>query len=133
MIDLDVPVQHYLPEFRLADPRAARVTVRHLLNQTSGMSISADQEWRLPQPANLKEAVARLGGLRLIADPGAEFNYHNPNYSVLARLVEVTAGRDFASFMRTSIFLPLGMRDTATVDFVDERRDGVGGDAGACH
>jgi CubicO group peptidase (beta-lactamase class C family) len=124
-IDLDAPVQRYLPAFRLADPRAARITVRHLLNQTSGMTIAVDHEWRLPQPANLKEAVARLGGLRLATDPGAQFSYHNPNYSVLARLVEVTGGTDFASFMRTNIFLPLGMRDTSTVDFVDERRDGV--------
>src|SRR5688500_7250573 len=38
-LDLDAPVQRYLPWFRVADPNAsARITVRHLLNQTSGLS-----------------------------------------------------------------------------------------------
>jgi CubicO group peptidase (beta-lactamase class C family) len=38
-VDLDAPVQRYLPWFRLADPAAsARITVRHLLNQTSGLA-----------------------------------------------------------------------------------------------
>jgi CubicO group peptidase (beta-lactamase class C family) len=38
-IDLDTPVQHYIPWFRVADLTAsAQITVRHLLNQTSGFS-----------------------------------------------------------------------------------------------
>jgi CubicO group peptidase (beta-lactamase class C family) len=37
-IELDAPVQRYLPWFRVADPAAsAQITVRHLLNQTSGL------------------------------------------------------------------------------------------------
>src|SRR6266516_4779552 len=38
-LELDAPIQRYLPWFRVADPDAsARITVRHLLNQTSGIS-----------------------------------------------------------------------------------------------
>ena len=38
-VELDVPVQTYLPWFRVADPQAsAQITLRHLLNQTSGFS-----------------------------------------------------------------------------------------------
>jgi len=38
-VDLDAPVQRYIPRFRVADPRAsALITVRHLLNRTSGLS-----------------------------------------------------------------------------------------------
>ena len=37
LIDLDAPVQQYLPDFQLADPRASEITVRQLLNQTSGL------------------------------------------------------------------------------------------------
>jgi CubicO group peptidase (beta-lactamase class C family) len=124
-IDLDMPVRRYLPEFRLADSRSAGLTIRHLLNQTSGMTIGRDREWQLPQPRNLKEAVARLAPLRLAFDPGTGFSYHNPNYTVLARLVEVTSGLSFSAYMRTNIFLPLDMTDTATVDFMDEDRDHV--------
>ena len=43
-IDLDAPVQRYLPWFRVADPQAsAQMTVRHLLNQTSGLPTSSGE------------------------------------------------------------------------------------------
>jgi CubicO group peptidase (beta-lactamase class C family) len=39
-VELDAPLQRYLPWFRVADPQAsAQITVRHLLNQTSGLSV----------------------------------------------------------------------------------------------
>src|SRR5512136_1383352 len=39
-VELDAPVQRYLPWFRVADPQAsAQITVRHLLHQTSGFSM----------------------------------------------------------------------------------------------
>ena len=51
LVDLDAPVQRYLPDFRVADPEAsAEITVRHLLHQTSGLS--------------------RLDGRRFVAHPG---------------------------------------------------------------
>ena len=43
-VELDTPVQRYLPWFRVADPRAsAQITVRHLLNHTSGLSMLQGQ------------------------------------------------------------------------------------------
>src|SRR5215467_11450829 len=44
-VELDVPVQRYLPWFRVADPTAsARITVRQLLNQTSGIPGDSEHE-----------------------------------------------------------------------------------------
>ena len=41
-LQLDAPVRRYVPEFRLADRRAAdRITVRHVLQQTSGLPATA--------------------------------------------------------------------------------------------
>ena len=43
-VELDAPVQRYLPWFRIADPEAsAQITVRHLLNQTSGLPTSSGE------------------------------------------------------------------------------------------
>ena len=124
-IVLDEPVIRYLPAFRLADPRASRITVRQLMNQTSGMANSTYAEWRLPQPRSLEEAVARLRRAGLAHDPGSQFSYHNPNYTVLARLVEAVSGHPFADYMHENIFAPLGMISTRAVDHVDETRDGA--------
>ncbi|NRQ40673.1 beta-lactamase family protein [Nonomuraea sp. NN258] len=115
-VELDRPVRTYLPEFTMADPRAAAITVRQLLDQTSGMADSAFREKSLPQPSTLRGAVARLKTAGLAAAPGTVHRYHNTNYQVAARLVEVVAGRPFADHLRASVFEPLGMRHSTTID-----------------
>jgi hypothetical protein len=109
-------VTRYLPGFRLADPRGARITVRMLLDQTSGMADSAFPDLTLPQPHTLAEAVTRLRDAGLADEPGARYHYHNPNYQVAARIVEVVAGRPFGGYLRERLFGPLGMASSTTVD-----------------
>ncbi|WP_372669568.1 serine hydrolase domain-containing protein [Amycolatopsis kentuckyensis] len=115
-LELDAPVPRYLPDFRLADDRGARITVRMLLDQTSGMADSAFPDLALPQPHTLAEAVSRLKDAQLASEPGTQFHYHNPNYEVAARIVEVVAGQPFAEYLKTRLFAPLGMTASSTVD-----------------
>ncbi|MGW7755494.1 serine hydrolase domain-containing protein [Streptomyces violaceusniger] len=122
-VDLDKPAHHYLPEFTMADRRAQKITVRQLLNQTSGMADSAYPDLTRPQAHTLTEAVADMRKAGLAAEPGAEWNYHNPNYFVAARLVEVVSGRPFADYMATRVFRPLGMTHTESVDTTDDMPD----------
>ncbi|MEU8899939.1 serine hydrolase domain-containing protein [Nocardia sp. NPDC048505] len=115
-VRLDDPVRQHLPEFRLADARGARITVRQLLNQTSGITDQTLREKSLPQPESLAEAVVRARQAKLSAEPGAEHAYTNTNFHLAARLVEVSAGVPFAEYLRDRIFRPLGMRDTLSID-----------------
>lgn len=115
-IDLDASVQKYLPEFTMADPRAAKITVRELLHQTSGMSDRTFPELTLPAPDTLKDAVAMLRTAPLATAPGTRMSYHNPNYAVAARLVEVVAGVSFDEHLAAAVFGPLGMTSTRTVN-----------------
>ncbi|WP_433781414.1 serine hydrolase domain-containing protein [Actinomycetospora sp. CA-101289] len=115
-IDLDAPVRRYLPGFATADPGAsARTTVRDLLNHTSGIAdtgfpaITADEQ-------DLERRVASLRSARPASEPGTEFHYSDPNYQVLARLVEVVTGEPWARYLAREVFAPLGMtRTLATV------------------
>ncbi|MFD7510602.1 MULTISPECIES: serine hydrolase domain-containing protein [Streptomyces] len=122
-VDPDEPVRRYVPEFTMADDRARTITVRQLLNQTSGMADSAHPDLRRAQPHTLREAVAGLAGSRLAADPGTAWNYHNPNYVLAARLVETVSGRPYADYLATEVFGPLGMDDARTVDTTDAMPD----------
>ncbi|MEV4056093.1 serine hydrolase domain-containing protein [Amycolatopsis sp. NPDC049688] len=115
-VGLDEPVTRYLPEFRLADPRGGRITVRMLLDQTSGMADSAFPDLKLAQPRTLAEAVTRLAEAGLADEPGTAFHYHNPNYEVAARIVEVVAGQPFADYLSGHVFRPLGMTASTSVD-----------------
>lgn len=122
-VELDAPVRRYLPEFRLADPRSDRITVRQLLTQTSGMSDTAFADLREPQAHNLTEAIERLRDAKMADEPGTDYHYHNPNFQVAARIVEVVGGMPFADYLRDRVFGPIGMADSSTVDTAREAKE----------
>ncbi|WP_225878251.1 serine hydrolase domain-containing protein [Spongiactinospora rosea] len=111
-VSLDDPVVKVLPDFRMADPRFTRITVRQLLSHTSGLSNDTNNEYVFPPPRSAREIVARLADKTLAADPGTRSEYHNTNYSIAARIVEVVSGKPFGAFLRAELFTPLGMTGT---------------------
>lgn len=119
-VELDGPVRTHLPEFRLDDPRADRITVRQLLDQTSGLSDSTVHPFTRPQPDSLAEAVASMRSATLVAEPGERWEYHNPNFQVAARLVEVVSGLPFDDYLQKHVFAPLGMTGSRAIDTADE-------------
>ncbi|CAM3175060.1 serine hydrolase domain-containing protein [Stackebrandtia soli] len=117
-IALDEPVTDQLPEFRMADKRYRDITVRHLLNQTSGLTENPDSVdiVDLEDATSLAEMVERLGDDRLSTDPGSDWAYCNVNYDLAARLVEVVTGLSFDEYMERYLFGPLGMNGSANSD-----------------
>jgi CubicO group peptidase (beta-lactamase class C family) len=113
-VELDAPVQRYLPWFCIADPQAsAQVTVRHLLNQTSGLStvagsiILADFDNR---PEATERQVRALSKLKLTSPPGAKCEYSNLNYNILGLIIETASAETYAEYIQKHIFTPLAMR-----------------------
>jgi CubicO group peptidase (beta-lactamase class C family) len=113
-VELDAPVQRYLPWFRVADPQAsAQMTVRHLLNQTSSLPV-------LPSEAALADfddrsdaterQVRALSTLKLTRPVGAKFEYSNTNYNILGLVVEAVSGQSYADYIQEHVFNPLKMR-----------------------
>lgn len=115
-IDLDAPVQRYLPEFRVRSPDGgASITVRHLLNQTSGLSDPGFPEMRMAQPDSLTGRIASLQTAIAEVEPGKAFHYFNSNYSIVARIVETVSGKPFDDVLEQKLFKPLGMISTSAV------------------
>ncbi|MER7370299.1 serine hydrolase domain-containing protein [Nonomuraea wenchangensis] len=77
---LDDPVVRHLPEFCLADPRAEQITIRHLLDHSSGMSDTTNPRGGAVPAGLLRQAVADLRPAWFAAAPGQRQSYHNPNY-----------------------------------------------------
>lgn len=123
-IALDEPVARQLPGFTMADPRYERVTVRHLLNQTSGFSDTTIDVTSLEEVSSLAEYTAGLAGAALADDPGTRYRYCNVNFEVAARLVEVASGRGFAEYLRSEVFGPLGMARSAVTAAEGRPADG---------
>jgi CubicO group peptidase (beta-lactamase class C family) len=113
-IDLDAPVIKYLPYFRLADERYKQITVRQMLNHTSGMPDVQDYEWDKPQydDGALERFVRSLGDRKLIADPGAKMQYSNMAFEVLGDVIAKVSGISFEDYVKRNILDPLGMKSS---------------------
>jgi CubicO group peptidase (beta-lactamase class C family) len=110
-MQLDAPVQRYLPWFRVADRTAsAQMRVYHLLHQTSGLPTSAGAEAMAGTgQASLEQRVRGLRAVDLATPVGSSFHYSNANYLVLGLLVQVVSGQSYGAYMQQHIFTPLQM------------------------
>lgn len=117
-IELDAPVQRYIPWFQVADPTAsAEISVRHLLNQTSGISTAAgNSDLTRDDFADdaLQQRALALQTVQLSQPVGATFQYANANYDLLGLLVETVSGLAYEDYIQQHIFAPLDMRHSAT-------------------
>ena len=117
-IEMDAPVQRYLPWFRVADPQAsAEMTVRHLLNQTSSLPTSSG-EIQMADFDNSPDAAERqaraLSTLMLTRPVGSAFEYSNVNYNLLGLIIEAASGESYADYIQKHIFTPLEMSHSYT-------------------
>jgi len=107
----DQPVRDFLPEL----PAAARsVTVRHLLNHTSGLW---DYEDVIPESRTAqlddRDVLALVSSKDSLYFPaGSQYRYSNSGYVLLGLIVARVSGMSFPAFLRARIFLPLGMGAT---------------------
>ncbi|MFA1537852.1 serine hydrolase domain-containing protein [Actinomadura monticuli] len=106
LVELDAPVDTYLPGFREA-------TVRQLLCHTAGFEGDVFTDTGKGDDC-LERYVELLAEVPQIFEPGAMFSYNNAAYSVLGRIVEVVRGEPFDRCMRDHLFTPLGMTHAAS-------------------
>ena len=113
-VELDAPVQKYLPWFTLADKEAsAQITVRHLLNQISGISEKdGNRFWN--SDANAEEAVRLMNTIQLSHPVGTKYEYCNLNFVVLGLVVEKVSGQSYGKYVTKHILAPLDMRNSYT-------------------
>jgi CubicO group peptidase (beta-lactamase class C family) len=123
-LELDAPVQRYLPWFSVADATAsAQITVRHLLNQTSGLSTKTGRTFQGSGDTSataLEDTVRRLSTAELAEPVGAKHQYSTVNYSVLGLIVQEVAGESYEQYVQTKILDPLRMRTSYTSDAAAE-------------
>ena len=120
---LDAPVQRYLTWFAVRDRVAStRITVRHLLNHTSGLPKSAGlQLIRSAEAATRTDEARLVTGVRLHNAPGAAFEYSNANYWLLGLVLEAVTGTSYETYVQAHVFSPLGMAHTYTDEGKAER------------
>ena len=112
-LKLDDDMSKYVPQFPL---RGKHVTIRHLLNHTSGIhSYTSSPEWQKTWSTPLSpDAIVQF----VAADsfdfaPGARYRYNNTGYVLLGMVIEKVTGQKYANYLEAQFFKPLGMRQTS--------------------
>lgn len=115
-VDLDAPVQRYLPAWN--GPHKELVTVRHLLTHSSGLPA-----WR----PIYKEATDTASAMRLVYEtpldtlPGVRMVYSDLGAILLGEVVRAVTGQRLDAYVAAHVFGPLGMRDTRYLPPESER------------
>jgi D-alanyl-D-alanine carboxypeptidase len=116
---LDDPIERWLPG---TVPGGQDITLRHLLNHTSGLfdylralpmqppATFLDIRWRTWEP---RELVALATSQPPVAEPGVRYSYSNTNYILLGMVVQKATGQPYGVEVERRIIKPLGLRHTS--------------------
>jgi CubicO group peptidase (beta-lactamase class C family) len=116
-IRLDDDVAKYVPEY---SSRGKRVTIRQLLNHTSGMRDVSDlgdafsRTLRVDVPQ--KDVLALIRDQPFNFEPGSNWSYNNTGYYLLGVILERVAGTPYVHYVRQNLARPAGLVATTSCD-----------------
>jgi CubicO group peptidase (beta-lactamase class C family) len=110
-LSLDDPLSKH---FKECPKDKAKVTLRQLLNHTSGIQSGFRNEWKFDgnKRDSLVECVLHLP---MESKPGEKFEYSNSGYGFAAAVLEQVSGKTWEEFCVEELFRPAGMKDACTI------------------
>ncbi|WP_417451384.1 serine hydrolase domain-containing protein [Kordiimonas sp.] len=117
-LDIDRPVTHYMPALNIQNQWApqSRVTVRHLLDHTSGFDDA--RLWQMfsndisPDTPLIYAFERSPEVLKAHTRPGTRFSYSNSGYALLGLLIETVTGERYENYLDDKLLKPLGMNSS---------------------
>lgn len=114
-LSLDDTLAKYLPDF----PRADRITIRNLLQHTTGI-VDFEYSGTWPKAMGLErttdEVIATFRDLPPLFEPGQQWSYSSSNYVLLGKILEKITGEPLAQLMKTRVFDRAGLEHTRFCD-----------------
>ncbi|MBS3819895.1 serine hydrolase [bacterium] len=117
-IDLDEPIQTYLPWFDIKDkyPKAPEITLRRILTHSSGLPRESDYPyWTGPDYPfpTLEEIKKRISSQEELYPGATYFQYSNLGMALAGQVVAEVSGQPYDQYVKEHILDPLGLKDTA--------------------
>ena len=110
-LNLDDRVVSYIPEV----PNAQLISVKNLLNHSSGLSNYSDepdfQKWKY-EVKSRKELLDVIAKTKSTFEPGSQYEYSNSNFLLLSLILEKVSGKPYQMLLKDRIFSPLGLAKT---------------------
>jgi CubicO group peptidase (beta-lactamase class C family) len=116
-IKLDEKLITYLPYFKQKGSDYKVITIRQMLNHTSGIGDVEDYEWDKPQNDDgaPERFVRSLENDEMLFRPGTDWRYSNTAYEILGVLITTVSGMPFESYVKKNILTPLGMTSSSFI------------------
>jgi len=128
-LDLDEPIQTYLPEFAPKNPFGKPVTLRLLMGHQAGIvRESPVGHYFDPTEPSLAATVASLNDTELVHEPGSAFKYSNPGIGIVGEVVARKMGMEFEDAVRELVLAPLALHDSDFAprpDLVERQANGI--------
>jgi len=112
LLNVRDPLTKFIPDY----PNGDKITVHHLLTNTSGIpninNFPEYDEWS-KFPHTPKDLIEKFKNKPLDFEPGSRgYIESNGNYNLLAFIIEKLSGKSYGEFLEQNIFAPLGMKDS---------------------
>src|SRR5215211_248351 len=113
-LELDAPIQRYLPEFHPRNPFGGQITLRQLTSHRSGLT-------REPPVGNyfddtnpsLRSTITSLNNTTLVYKPGTHTKYSNAGIAALGYVLERTQHESFYPYLKRAVLDPIGLDNSA--------------------
>jgi CubicO group peptidase (beta-lactamase class C family) len=102
---LDQPVYEFYPEWKQG--KKEKITIRHLLNHTSGIQVLPTTVDIYPAPDLVQLALAA----EIETEPGEKFKYNNKAVNLLAGIIQKASGKRMDLYFQDEIFKPMGIKE----------------------
>lgn len=114
LLDLDAPIERYLPHLPLQGLQSyGPVSLRQLLSHTAGLPREAAfPYWTDSQFPNYQQWWPMLAQQSAVWAPNQRFKYSNLGYALAGNVIEAVSGQSYESYVQASILSPLGMSDS---------------------
>jgi CubicO group peptidase (beta-lactamase class C family) len=110
-LDVDVPVQRYVPTF---PDKGVVITTREVGGHLAGIRHYRDDDFEnCTHYKNVIDALDVFKNDPLIAPPGTKFSYSSYGFNLISAVVRGAAGESFRRYMHDNVFEPLGIKNTA--------------------
>jgi serine beta-lactamase-like protein LACTB len=110
-VDLDAPVQKYVPSF---PDKGAPITVRMVAGHLAGIRHYKDDEFLIQKHYdNVLDGLKIFEDDPLVSPPGAEFHYSSYGFNLLSAVIESASGEKFLNYMQRHVFDTIGLVHTA--------------------
>lgn len=109
ILNLDAPIATYLNGLVNVPPEKANITMRMLMNHTSGLSGTDDASCLADRTTTLKACAQQILNLPLSYAPGTRFDYGGNGMQLAGYVAEVLAGQSWNQFFAQKVGMPLGL------------------------